>query len=196
MFDSSQKCMWDCFVALQSLLSPYLTILEQRYHVHLHPFYLQYLHPTVQYVYRQYLIFLNTPVMVEVLAYLDFLTRKMHVLFYRIEMDLPRYYHSMSRFLSIVSNRMIWSTDRLLNKLASSLSRSPICNIFGPDEWYLIINIGIIAGIGLLVFALRRLIYSLIRWILRVIISPFQYLVMLIFRKRPNSIPQANSNSS
>lgn len=195
LYISSKQFLWNLFLIVKAQAITYSSVAFELYEIHLYPHYLAHLHPTVQYLYRQYLFFLNTPVMVEVLAYFDFLIRKFHVLFYRLEVDLPRYFNSFERFSSIIFYRMFWNIAINLERFAFTLSRLPMCSIFDGDEWYFIINVALIIFIGIVVIVSRRVIYSIILWIVGVITFPIRSLFRFFFPKKTLTPPSPPSQS-
>jgi hypothetical protein len=176
--------LWGFTVRIHEYLSPVFDEASSLYTSHLHPLYLAHLHPTLQLLKREFLLFLNTPLMVETLAYCDFFIRKAHIVLYRLHIEIPRYFDSSSRFASIITHRTIWNVDRFFEKLASSLSRIPGCNVLSSEEWLFSLYVGLFSLITMTLVIFRGRIYHCISWFLHVISFPLRYLSTLVFGKR------------
>lgn len=70
------------------------------------------------------------------------------MLLYRLQIEIPRYADSISRFGSIVVHRTIWNVDRFIGKLSRILSVFvfPGHPILSSEEWYFLLILGLLGG--------------------------------------------------
>jgi hypothetical protein len=177
----------------EEAVAPLTLLLSEIYESHLHPLYLAHLHPIAQVAHRQALHLLNTAPMVEALAYGDYIIRKGHVFFYRLlEVELPRY----RLFLSIVCHRILWNADRLIEKVAVSLSRLPLSALLSAGEWYAILNLSL--GLLLLwaVFALRKVAWAMVCRVVAIVTYPLRRLFGLTQQTKPMAMEERAVNDS